>query len=148
MKNMEKLEKELKSLALQTIADCTLTKETSYFGKTEKCGILLPSGDEKYFSFWVRDAAMMAQSGLVESADLKRYIEIIATCGQNGSQTSCLAHGLQVPPYALATISITTESPSFIPAHMQPVTTRATVLMVFSHPSVITIISLRWSVLM
>ena len=99
---MNKVEKALKALAVKTIADCTLTKTVSYLGKEEQQGILLPSGDEKYYSFWVRDAAMMAQSGLVSDADLKRYVEIIATCGQNGGETLYLENGLTVPPYALA----------------------------------------------
>jgi len=77
---------ELKALAETTIRECTFPKTTHYFGK-EEGNVLLPSGDEKYISFWVRDAAMMAESGLVPNEDLKRYIEIIATCGQNGYTT-------------------------------------------------------------
>lgn len=64
--------------------------------------VLLPSGDEKYVSFWVRDAAMMAESDLVSDEDLKCYIEIIALCGQNSAETINLKHGLIVPPYAVA----------------------------------------------
>ena len=99
---MKVVEKKLKALAVKTIADCTITKKTAYFGAEADSDVLLPSGDEKYYSFWVRDAAMMAESGLVSDEDLKRYVEIIATCGQNGGETLYLANGLQVPPYAVA----------------------------------------------
>jgi len=92
----------LREIAEKTVCDCTFLKETCYFGKPAEGNVLLPSGDEKYISFWVRDAAMMAESGLVPNEDLKRYIEIIATCGQNGEQSLHLANGLIVPPFAVA----------------------------------------------
>ena len=62
----------------------------------------MPSGDEKYLSFWVRDAAMMAESGLLSDDALLRYIGIIACHGQNGEEPRHLANGLTVPPYAVA----------------------------------------------
>jgi len=92
----------LKTLACKTINDCTMEKTTTYFGKEEHLKVLLPSGDEKYVSFWVRDAAMMAESGLIPNDDLKRYIEIIALKGQNGDSCRLLANGLTVPAYAVA----------------------------------------------
>lgn len=55
----------LKQLAIKTINGCTKTKETSFSGKSETVPLLLPSGDEKYYSFWIRDCAMMAESGLI-----------------------------------------------------------------------------------
>lgn len=92
----------LKALAFKTINACTIEKTTTFFGKEEHLKVLLPSGDEKYVSFWVRDAAMMAESGLISNDDLKRYIEIIALKGQNGDSCRLLANGLTVPPYAVA----------------------------------------------
>ena len=92
----------LKALALRTINACTIEKTTTFFGKEEHLKVLLPSGDEKYVSFWVRDAAMMAESGLISNDDLKRYIEIIALKGQNGDSCRLLANGLTVPAYAVA----------------------------------------------
>jgi hypothetical protein len=92
---------ELKALAVKTIEDCTFEKTVTYFGKAETARVLLPSGDEKYAFFWVRDSAMMAESGLVADEDLKRYIEIIALCGQNGPQRRDLLNGLWVPAYAV-----------------------------------------------
>ena len=93
---------ELKALAIKTINDCTVEKTTAYFGKETKLNVLLPSGDEKYVSFWVRDAAMMAESGLISNCDLKRYIEIIALKGQNDDKCVLLENGLTVPAYAVA----------------------------------------------
>lgn len=93
---------ELKALAIKTINDCTVKKTTAYFGKETQLNVLLPSGDEKYVSFWVRDAAMMAESGLISNCDLKRYIEIIALKGQNDDKCVLLENGLTVPAYAVA----------------------------------------------
>ncbi|MBR7133634.1 MAG: hypothetical protein IKD04_08910 [Clostridia bacterium] len=92
----------LRDLAIKTIADCTFEKRVSYFGKEKVMPLLLPSGDEKYISFWVRDCAMMAESGLIPDSILKSYIEIIALCGQNGKETLYLENNLIVPPYAVA----------------------------------------------
>lgn len=92
----------LKTLAVKTIGDCTFSKDVKYFGIESKCDILLPSGDEKYYSFWIRDAAMMAESGLIPDDDLKKYIEIIVTHAQNGEDTLFLENGLTVPAFAIA----------------------------------------------
>lgn len=92
----------LGALAAKTITDSTFKKTVQYFGVETESDVLLPSGDEKYRSFWVRDAAMMAESGLIPDKDLKRYIEIFATHAQNGAETLHLENGLTVPPYAIA----------------------------------------------
>ena len=92
----------LRALAERTLADCAFTKSASYFGVCEDTVVLLPSGDEKYLSFWVRDCAMMAEGGLLSQRDLLRYLEIIALCGQNGEETLYLENGLTVPPFAVA----------------------------------------------
>lgn len=92
----------LKTLAVKTIGDCTFTKDGNYFSVESKYDVLLPSGDEKYYSFWVRDAAMMAESGLLPNEVFKKYIEIFATHAQNGGDTRFLENGLTVPPFAIA----------------------------------------------
>jgi len=102
IKNLESTVDELKTLAEITIKDCTFKKNSYYFGVQGEVEVLLPSGDEKYRSFWVRDAAMMAESGLIPDRDLKRYVEIFATHAQNGADELVLENGLRVPPYALA----------------------------------------------
>ena len=102
MENIIRIADKLKAMALKTINDCTFEKTARYFEKEEKTRVLLPSGDEKYRSFWVRDAAMMAESGLVSNADLKRYVEIIACCGQNGENAVRLKNDLEIPPFAIA----------------------------------------------
>ena len=102
MENILILSDKLKSIALKTIKDCTFEKTASYFEKTEKMQLLLPSGDEKYYSFWIRDVAMMAQSGLVSNSDLNRYVEVVASCGQNGENTVFLKNELVIPPFAVA----------------------------------------------
>ncbi len=92
----------LENLAKDTIKRCTFTKKTNYFDKETTLDILLPSGDNTYPSFWVRDCVMMAESGLVENSLLKQYIEVFATHGQNGGETLLLENSLSVPPYAIA----------------------------------------------
>lgn len=92
----------LEKLARKTIKDCTFSKRVNYFEKETDEDVLLPGGDEKYYSFWVRDSAMMAQSNLLPDSLLKKYIRIIAGKGQNGSETVYLENGLSVPPYAIA----------------------------------------------
>ena len=101
MRTLAELTCELKALAERTVRDCTFQKSVEFSGKKERINLLLPSGDEKYASFWVRDAAMMAQSGLVPDEDLKSYIEIIARA-QNGEAERHLENGLKIPPYAIA----------------------------------------------
>jgi len=92
----------LEKLAVKTIKDCTFLKKVQYSGKETREFLLLPSGDEKYISFWVRDCVMMAESGLLPDHILKKYIEIFAHNGQNGKETLLLENGLTVPPYTIA----------------------------------------------
>lgn len=108
----------LKQLAQTTIANCTFTKEVEFCGQSRPIDLLLPSGDEKYKSFWVRDAAMMAESLLIEDARLKQYIEWIATCGQNGNAFLYLENGLIVPPYTVADHINYTGRPVYFPGTM------------------------------
>lgn len=92
----------LKKIAVKTIEDCTFIKQVSYNNCQSKDFVLLPSGDEKYLSFWVRDCAMMAESGLIPNELLEKYIKIIANHGQNRKETIFLENRLSVPPYAIA----------------------------------------------
>ena len=92
----------LKKIAIKTIEDCTFCKKVSYFNKETKEDVLLPSGDEKYRSFWIRDCALMAECKLIPDRLLKKYIRIIAAHGQNGKETIYLENGLSIPPYAIA----------------------------------------------
>jgi len=92
----------LKDFAIKTIEDCTFLKKVSYINCQNEDYVLLPSGDEKYLSFWVRDCAMMAESGLISDEMLEKYIRIIANHGQNGEEIVFLENGLSVPPYAIA----------------------------------------------
>lgn len=104
---------QLRALAEKTITDCTHCKAVDF--ATAPTPLLLPSGDEKYVAFWVRDAAMMAESGLIPSADLRRYVALTATYGQNRAQTRHLAHGLEVPPFAVADHINYNGKPVFFP---------------------------------
>ncbi|MBQ7719889.1 MAG: hypothetical protein IJT56_04820 [Clostridia bacterium] len=91
----------LRSVANDIIGGCTFEKDTAYLGENRKRRLLLPSGDEKYGSFWLRDCAMMTESGLIPDDTLKEYLLIFASHGQNGGDGRELKNGLYVPPYAL-----------------------------------------------
>ena len=91
----------LLQLAEETLEACFFEKTVTALGREERMRLLLPSGDEKYLAFWVRDAAMMAESGLLAKEDLFRFLELIALCGQNGPEPRTLKNGLTVPPYAI-----------------------------------------------
>lgn len=103
----------LRSLAEKTISDCTHQKKVDFSATPVR--LLLPSGDEKYYAFWIRDTAMMAESHLISNDDLRRYVELIATYGQNGAEMLYLANGLVVPPYAIADHINYNGKPVFFP---------------------------------
>lgn len=92
----------LRALAEKTVADCTFVKRALYTGEEKDTFLLLPSGDEKYGSFWVRDAVFMSESGVVPADRMREMLTAIASCGQNGTETRYLANGLIIPPYAVA----------------------------------------------
>jgi len=92
----------LKKTASAVLEACTFAQKCDYLGKSEVMRIAVPSGDGKYPSFWVRDCAMMAESGLFDRTDWKRYIQIIARHGINGLEVRTLENGLSVPPFAVA----------------------------------------------
>ncbi len=92
----------LKSVAAEVLEQCTFERQCEYFGKSEIMRVAVPSGDGKYPSFWVRDCAMMAESGLFSREDCRRYIQIIIRHGINGPEMKTLKNGLSVPPYAVA----------------------------------------------
>ncbi len=102
----------LKNLAIAVIDKCTFIKDTEYGGKL---ALLYPSGDEKYPSFWMRDCAMMAESGLIENDFFKKYVEIIAEYGQNSDIQIYLKNGLIVPPFAVADHINLNGKPVFFP---------------------------------
>lgn len=92
----------LKQTAQRILDACTFTRETDWFGTRRARRVLLPGGDEKYKSFWVRDTAMMSLSGLAAAEDLELWLRVMAAHGQNGPETLTLKNGLSVPPWALA----------------------------------------------
>ncbi|HPF56637.1 MAG TPA: hypothetical protein PLV03_08870, partial [Clostridiales bacterium] len=54
----------LKQMASEVLEACTFEQKCDYLRESEIMRIAVPSGDGKYPSFWVRDCAMMAESGL------------------------------------------------------------------------------------
>lgn len=105
----------LKQVASEVLEQCTFERQCEYLGKSEVMRVAVPSGDGKYPSFWVRDCAMMAESGLFAPEDWKRYIQIIARHGINGSETRMLQNGQSVPPFAVADHVNYDGNPVFFP---------------------------------
>lgn len=62
--------------------------------------VYVPGGDDKYPSFWIRDAVMTCASGLVPSEDIRDMLEIILA-HQNGPKARKPAHGLRIDPWAI-----------------------------------------------
>ncbi len=94
----EEIGKRLKDLAADVIDRCTFTTKTAY-GTVR---LLLPAGDNGYPAFWVRDAAMMMQTGLVEPGVMRQAVETTALYGQNGPEVLSLENGLTVPAWSVA----------------------------------------------
>ncbi|HBQ63589.1 MAG TPA: hypothetical protein DD727_01400 [Clostridiales bacterium] len=79
---------------------CRIEKWIIMDGK--KCNVTLrvPSGDMKYHSFWVRDASMMASSGLIPPEEIRGWLRLIASA-QNGMKNRILENGLQIPSWSI-----------------------------------------------
>jgi hypothetical protein len=92
----------LKSQALRVLDKCGIVKEINVAGRDVRLKLHVPSGDMKYQSFWIRDAAMMASCGLITSEEMKDWIQLISICGQNGNEEVILDHGLWIPPWSIA----------------------------------------------
>ena len=90
----------LESIARSTLEKSTVLVETEYLGETAQRRLLLPCGDLKYPSFWLRDCAMAGLSGLLPDGVLREYVAIFAVHGQNGAEPRKLKNGLYVPAWA------------------------------------------------
>jgi hypothetical protein len=60
----------------------------------------LPGGNNGYPAFWVRDAAMMMGSGMIEPKEIEGWVKLIASV-QPGADGLHLKHGLIIPPYSI-----------------------------------------------
>ena len=101
MERIAKLLGELESVCRSTLEQCTVSVETRFGGEEKTSRLLLPCGDLKYPSFWVRDCVMSCLSGLVDDDAVREYLEGFASYGQNGPETRRLKNGLEVPPWAV-----------------------------------------------
>jgi len=62
--------------------------------------IYVPGGDDKYPSFWIRDAVMQCRSGCIPPGEMETMLKIILSF-QNGPESRALAHHLRVTPWAI-----------------------------------------------
>lgn len=92
----------LRQTAIETLESCAYTAQIRFAEGTRGVALHVPSGDMKYGSFWIRDAAMMAETGMIASGELLGWLQLVAALGQNGEQERRLQNGLIVPPYSIA----------------------------------------------
>jgi len=62
--------------------------------------VYLPGGDDKYPSFWIRDAVMECRASFISVAEMKTMLSVILH-HQNGSMRRELANGLHIDPWAI-----------------------------------------------
>lgn len=101
----EELRRDIDSLrrtAARVLERCSVRKTVVIDGKARELSLHVPSGDFKYPSFWVRDAAMMAESGFIPSGELEDWLFLICGAGQNGPESISLKNGLRVPAWSVA----------------------------------------------
>lgn len=92
----------LKDITLKVLDSCKIYTEVSLDCDNSRFLLHVPSGDMKYEAFWIRDAAMMGESGLIEADEIKGWVTLTALAGQNGPEAVNLENGLIIPPWAVA----------------------------------------------
>ena len=91
----------LQQTTQRVLDHCRIKQDIIIDGQVRQLILHVPSGDFKYNSFWIRDASMMASSGLIPSGEILGWLQLIAA-GQNGHETRILANGLKVLPWSIA----------------------------------------------
>jgi hypothetical protein len=91
----------LADMAHRVLGQCRTERVINIDGTARLLTLYVPSGDMKYKSFWVRDAAMMASCGLIPTDEIRGWLDLVAAA-QNGPAPRILANGLQVPPWSIA----------------------------------------------
>ena len=91
-----------RDLTLAVLDSCQLVQTICLEDVNQTLTLHVPAGDMKYDSFWVRDAAMMASSGLISASVLAGWLRLIACAGQNGDHERLLEHQLKIPAWAIA----------------------------------------------
>lgn len=89
------------SHARKIVSQCARVTTLPPSGTQGPPTVYLPGADNKYPSFWVRDAVMQCRSGLIPIEHALGMLQIILT-HQNGPVPRNLAHGLRIDPWAVA----------------------------------------------
>ena len=76
----------LKQHTVSVLKKCTFIVETNFNGKQNIEPVMVPCGDLKYPSIWVRDTAMNSECGLIDELTMRRHLALIASHGQNGDK--------------------------------------------------------------
>ncbi|MCM8820687.1 MAG: hypothetical protein NC932_01880 [Candidatus Omnitrophica bacterium] len=81
------------------IKKCRRKVSVPYFPRNNVF-VYIPGGDEKYPSFWIRDAVMQCRSGFIPFDEMKTMLGIILFF-QNGQEYRKLANNLCITPWAI-----------------------------------------------
>ncbi len=108
---------QLLAKAVEIIEDCKKDIMVMHGNTREILSLLLPSGDMKYKAFWVRDCAMMCESGLLSVEEMKVYIDFIARFGQNGGEVREFTNGRFAQPWAVTDHISYRCKPTFFPGN-------------------------------
>lgn len=84
----------------EIIARCRRTAASVPGWQDEPLTVYLPGGDNKYPSFWIRDAVMQCRSGLVPLPEMLAICRTILAF-QHGPEEKKLANGLRITPWAI-----------------------------------------------
>lgn len=89
----------LEKVARNVIRRCRREAIACVDGKEQPVIVYVPGGDNKYPSFWLRDAAMECASGVIPLTEMVTMIDIIFSY-QNDAKVRRLENGLVVHPWA------------------------------------------------
>ena len=91
----------LEQTAREVIRKCRRQAVAVVNGREQRVNVYVPGGDDKYPSFWLRDAVMQSSSGVIPVSEMTIMLDTLLSY-QNGSDTRHLEHGLRVLPWAFA----------------------------------------------
>lgn len=91
----------LKEIAGKIIEKCRREAIAMVNGTEQRVNVYVPGGDDKYPSFWIRDAIMQCSSGMIPVEEMTTMLDIIMLY-QNADKTRHLEYGLRILPWSFA----------------------------------------------
>lgn len=91
----------LEVTAREIIGKCRRETIAPVDGEERPVIVYVPGGDNKYPSFWIRDAVMQCAAGIIPIEEMSVMLDIILS-QQNDKKTRALKNGLRILPWAFA----------------------------------------------